>query len=106
MTFVDVSLTPEIQTSGYPNSLALFTGGGYQLRLSQAGSNTLFTATVDGTTISPNFLSGQQTIDFGTPVITYTTFTEVVPEPSTWALLLGGLGLLAFWRARARRSVN
>ncbi|MCE0522119.1 MAG: PEP-CTERM sorting domain-containing protein [Methylacidiphilales bacterium] len=24
----------------------------------------------------------------------------VAPEPSTWALLLGGLGLLAFWRLR------
>jgi hypothetical protein len=24
----------------------------------------------------------------------------VVPEPSTWVLLLGGLGLLAFWRTR------
>jgi hypothetical protein len=27
----------------------------------------------------------------------------VAPEPSTWAMLLGGLGLLAFWRMRARR---
>ena len=25
------------------------------------------------------------------------------PEPSTWAMLLGGLGLLAFWRVRTRR---
>jgi hypothetical protein len=28
-----------------------------------------------------------------------------VPEPSTWALLLGGLGLLAFWRLRVRRAL-
>jgi probable HAF family extracellular repeat protein len=27
-----------------------------------------------------------------------------VPEPSTWALLLGGLGLLFFWRTRMRRD--
>jgi hypothetical protein len=27
------------------------------------------------------------------------------PEPSTWALMLGGLGLLAFWRTRARRAL-
>jgi len=26
------------------------------------------------------------------------------PEPSTWALLLGGLGLLAFWRRRTLRA--
>jgi hypothetical protein len=26
------------------------------------------------------------------------------PEPSTWALLLGGLGLLAFWRNRTHRA--
>jgi hypothetical protein len=29
---------------------------------------------------------------------------SVAPEPSTWAMLLGGLGLLAFGRARRRRS--
>jgi hypothetical protein len=28
---------------------------------------------------------------------------EPVPEPSTWATLLGGLGLLAFWRHRTRQ---
>ncbi len=27
----------------------------------------------------------------------------VAPEPSTWALLFGGLGLLMFWQVRARR---
>jgi hypothetical protein len=27
---------------------------------------------------------------------------ELAPEPSTWALMLGGVGLLAFWRIRAR----
>jgi MYXO-CTERM domain-containing protein len=30
---------------------------------------------------------------------------QAAPEPSTWALLLGGLGLLAFWRTRTRRAL-
>jgi PEP-CTERM motif len=30
--------------------------------------------------------------------------TVSVPEPATWAMSLGGLGLLAFWRYRARRA--
>ena len=29
---------------------------------------------------------------------------EVIPEPSTWALMLGGLGLLMVWHARRRVS--
>ena len=29
---------------------------------------------------------------------------SAAPEPSTWALLLGGLGLLAFWRGHPRRA--
>jgi MYXO-CTERM domain-containing protein len=27
------------------------------------------------------------------------------PEPSTWAIMLGGLGLLAFWRTRTRTAL-
>jgi len=30
---------------------------------------------------------------------------DAVPEPSTWAMLLGGFGLLAFWHVRTRRAV-
>jgi hypothetical protein len=30
---------------------------------------------------------------------------EDAPEPSTWALLLGALGLLVFWRHRIRRAL-
>jgi MYXO-CTERM domain-containing protein len=29
---------------------------------------------------------------------------QAAPEPSTWALMLGGFGLLAFWRRRTRHA--
>ena len=29
---------------------------------------------------------------------------EVVPEPGTWALMLGGLGMLIFWQRRKRNN--
>ncbi len=32
------------------------------------------------------------------------TFTYDVPEPSTWAMLVGGLGLLGLWRLRKVRA--
>lgn len=35
--------------------------------------------------------------------LAFTMNANVVPEPSTWAMLLGGLGLLAFWH---RRKLN
>jgi hypothetical protein len=34
----------------------------------------------------------------------FTASFTPTPEPSTWALLLGGLGLLAFWHQRMRRA--
>ncbi len=38
-------------------------------------------------------------------VTSYTVTISEVPEPSTWTLMLGGLGLLA-WRSRSRRTVS
>jgi hypothetical protein len=29
---------------------------------------------------------------------------EVIPEPGTWALLLGGLAMLVFWQRRKSKS--
>jgi hypothetical protein len=37
---------------------------------------------------------------FNSQDVVLTLTTAVVPEPSTWAMLLGGAGLLAFWRMR------
>ena len=102
LAFVDISLSPYIQLTGYPNSLPLFASGMYQLEPTQ-DLQTLFSATIDGTTISPEFTDAEQFIVFGTPVIQSTTFTEVVPEPSTLILILSGLGLLTLYRIHSRR---
>ncbi|HEV3271706.1 MAG TPA: choice-of-anchor E domain-containing protein [Candidatus Methylacidiphilales bacterium] len=46
------------------------------------------------------FFGGVAVVDVSTTV----TYTYAVPEPSTWTLLLGGLGLLAFGRFRTRTA--
>jgi len=46
-------------------------------------------------------IGGGSTFEYSNLVAT----AVVVPEPSTYALVLGGLGLLAFWRHRTRRGL-
>jgi hypothetical protein len=57
--------------------------------VAEAGPSGVYFAWSTGTGPGPNML-----VDA----------TAVVPETSTWALLLGGLGLLACWRLRTRRA--
>jgi fibronectin-binding autotransporter adhesin len=78
-----------------------------------------FNASTDGLTITNGVITGGLSIApnsfFGAPVGGYTTGfyngsylfvsgdnieVEVVPEPSAWALMLGGLALLVFWQRR------
>ncbi len=45
-------------------------------------------------------IGGTGAVNGGSVTVDY---TYSAPEPSTWALLFGGLGLLAFWRSKTRR---
>ena len=77
-------------TGGTPTTLASFDGTNGtdpQSNLILIG-NTLYGTTTGGGAY------GDGTV--------FSLSIQAAPEPSTWALLLGGLGLLAFWRARRR----
>ncbi len=60
-----------------------------------------------GLNLNPNnpvaFVTGLKFDGTGTAEITMTALTAAVPEPSTYALMLGGLGLVA-WRRRQRSA--
>jgi hypothetical protein len=43
-----------------------------------------------------------QNLSIDEPILYF--YGQAVPEPSTWAMSLGGLALLAFWRLRTRRT--
>jgi len=60
-----------------------------------------------GSNLTFGFASGNGTA-FGTGFtdsgLDNFSLTVATPEPSTWAMLLSGLGLLAFWRYHTRRA--
>jgi hypothetical protein len=68
-------------------------GGGIAFTVGYANSSDNFTGYVDNVTIA--------TTTGGTAVYNFET-----PEPSTWVLMLGGLGLLLSGRRSARASLN
>jgi hypothetical protein len=51
-----------------------------------------------GTAINASLITGLSGPGF------FEVEAQAVPEPSSWALMLGGLGLLAFWHRRSRRA--
>ncbi len=67
-----------------------------------AGSTTFNGVSYSPYTAIPLVVSTvAQSADFGSgPVNGYVTEVQVVPEPGTWASLLGGAGLIAFGRRR------
>jgi hypothetical protein len=55
---------------------------------------------------NPTWNGGYAKSGSAADVVVSASFTPAaVPEPSTWAMMLGGLGLLAFWRTRTRRAL-
>jgi hypothetical protein len=66
------------------------------LDLFVASGSTVGEYTTLGATVNASLIS-----DLNTP---QNLTVVAAPEPSTWALLLGELGLLAFWKILARRS--
>ena len=79
-----------LTTSG-PNNI--ITGG-----LSIAGTS-FFGASAGNNGLTTGFYNGSYLFlaDGGTEIE-----VEVVPEPSTWAMIIGGLGVLVFWQRRRR----
>jgi hypothetical protein len=76
-----------------PSSIAI---SGNDLFVGNNGTDTVgeYNATT-GAVINASFITSGLNQPLGIVVL-----PQGVPEPSTWALLLGGLGLLAFWRLR------
>jgi hypothetical protein len=67
---------------------------GSDLYVSSYGGNEIGEYTTSGGTLNANLIMGVGGINA----------IVLVPEPSTWAMLLGGLGLLAFC-VRTRRTL-
>jgi hypothetical protein len=85
----------------------LFTWSSSLYGIAVSGSN-LLVATNDNTILEYNLTSGhtstlissEQGLDGPNDIV---VDVQGVPEPSTWALMLGGLGALIYWRISARR---
>jgi hypothetical protein len=74
------------------------------------GNIRLGLATLTKTTLTNtggNTSASQETYADATATVTYTYVAAppAVPEPSTWAMLVGGVGLLAFGQRMRRRAV-
>ena len=65
-----------------------------------------------GTTAAPTLLAGTYalapTSGYSASTLTITSVAAAVPEPSSWALMIGGLGLVGgrLRRARGSRAAN
>jgi len=100
---LNLALQNGTTTGGYANYIT----GGTTFDANNTSTDSWSVYTLDykatGTTTAVTF-SGFNANNTGVDYLTAVSATVATPEPSTCAMLLGGLGLLAFWHLRTRRS--
>jgi hypothetical protein len=69
-----------------------------------SGVGTITDSGVPGSTTAASFTIGISGYGYNNGEDGYSIGLNTTPEPSTWALLFGGLGLLAYCQLRARRA--
>jgi len=92
------------------STTTLFTSTISLYGIAVSGSN-LLVATNDNTILEYNLISGhtstlissEQGLNGPNDIV---VDVQGVPEPSTWALMLGGLGALIYWRISTRRALE
>ncbi|HEY9154746.1 MAG TPA: PEP-CTERM sorting domain-containing protein, partial [Opitutaceae bacterium] len=103
-----------IITANTPYVLIAGTGSGAGLNSSQFLGLTS-SGTINGNTILSNFtlsFTGSQPPSWYSNSYVFLSANgqdievEVVPEPGTWALILGGFGVLFFWQRRKARQIQ
>jgi hypothetical protein len=101
----NLAIQNEKTTGGYAN----FITGGTTYDTNNSSTDSWSQITLDYTATGPTtevtfgaFNANDTGVDYLADVSASTT----TPEPSTWALLLGGVGLLAFWRKHLRQGTG
>jgi hypothetical protein len=99
----------EYTTSGATVNSSLVSGLSAPFSIAVSGSDlfvvnqatsSIAECTTSGTTVNSSLVTGLN----GPAEIAVEA--QAAPEPSTWALLLGGVGLLASWSSRRDRGQN
>ena len=85
-----------------PDGTLAIDGNGYVVGVGTITSYNPFNITVTAQGSSTNLVTPSNLQNL--KLYLYNGDLEVVPEPSTWALMIGGMGLLIIWRFRKQRA--